>query len=95
MWDVINNVIQIFNEAVVIVCIWLMFLFTEYVPEPLVRYEFGENLMYFIGVDVGLNILILFKVIGSKIFKACRGFFLRRKAKQMENLRVENKKLLS
>ena len=34
MYDKVNNAIQIINEAVVLVCVWLMFLFTEYVGDP-------------------------------------------------------------
>ena len=34
MMDRLNNAVQIFNEIVVIVCIWLCIHFTEYVPDP-------------------------------------------------------------
>ena len=37
MVDRTNNLIQIFNEAVILLCIWSMYLFTDYVGDPNLR----------------------------------------------------------
>ena len=41
MVDGINNVIQVFNESVVLICIQSMFLFTNYVGDSQTRYDMG------------------------------------------------------
>ena len=83
MVGVINNGIQILNEIVVLVAIWLMFHFTMFVEDAQTRYDLGWRFLYFIGADVALNVLFLFYFVGSKIYKACKRKFMARKARQL------------
>ena len=63
MKDAINNFIQIFNEVVVLLCTWLLFLFTNYVPDPVLRYDYGRKYTYLIGFNFGVNLLVLVSVL--------------------------------
>lgn len=49
MKGVMNNFIEVVNEASVLASIMYMFVFTDYVPDPVVRYAFGYNFLYFVG----------------------------------------------
>ena len=63
------------------VAVWSMLLFTEYVPEPVQRYEFAFPWLYMLAVDVALNVLVLIFVLVRKIYTAIRNAFKKRKAK--------------
>lgn len=89
MADRANNFIQVFNESVVLVSEWLMFHFTDYVEDPLKRYELGWYFLYFVAVNVIFNVLILFYVLGNKIFVAARRWYLKRKARKLAELRIQ------
>ena len=82
MNDRLSNWIQITNEIVVLVSVWLMFHFTEYVNDPATRYLLAFNFLYFVASDIILNILVLIFTILKKIYSACRSFFVNRRAKK-------------
>ena len=63
MIDGLNNTLQVVNELVVLVSIWLMFWFTLYVPEPERRYDLAWYFLYIIGVDIAVNVLTLLYTI--------------------------------
>lgn len=88
MTDRVNNGIQVINEAFVLASVWLMFHYTEYVGEPETRYDLGYYFMYFIAVDIALNVLLLLFNILKKIFLAIRNAFFRSKAKSMQQKKV-------
>ena len=92
MTDRLNNFIQIFNEAVVLVCIWLMFTFTLFVDDAETRYELAWYFLIFVGVDIAVNVLIFLFIIVKKIYSACSRCCLKRKAKKLAKLRVDRKK---
>ena len=74
----INNFIQIFNEVVVTLAIVTIFLFTDYVEDPELRYEFGKYFIDIFFLNLIINLLVL---ITSFVL------FLRRKLKQYWLLR--------
>ena len=55
----INNIIQIFNEVVVTLAIITLFLFTDYVADPLLRYEFGKYFIAIFFLNILINLLFL------------------------------------
>ena len=85
MTETVYNLIQVLNEAVVLVCLWLMFHFTEFVPDPTIRYELGWGFLYFVAGNTGFNLLVLIYIIGKKIYQACRNLYLTKKAKHLAN----------
>jgi len=54
-----HNVLAIFNECVLLVCSYLLLLYTEYVPSPELRYYFGDYLLYVLYINFGFNIAVL------------------------------------
>ena len=79
MKDLLNNWIQIFNEIIILICTWSLFLFTNYVPDPVLRYEFGQYFLYFIGFNLAVNILVFMWTILSSLIKWCRQKYGRNK----------------
>ena len=63
MNDKINNFIQIFNEFVVLTAIQLLFLFTDYVQDPEMRYDLGYYYLYMVAGNVIINLIILITLI--------------------------------
>ena len=55
----ILDFLAIFNEVVLLFASYLLFLYTEYVPSPELRYKFGNIMMYLLYFNFGLNILLL------------------------------------
>ena len=92
MVDTWNNLIQIVNELVVLICIVSMFQFSNYVPRAEDRYDLAYNFLYVVAVDIVLNIVFLIFTIVKKIFLACRGFLTRRKAKKSLDMNVLDQK---
>ena len=88
MNDRLSNWIQITNEIVVLVSVWLMFHFTEYVTDPATRYMLAFNFLYFVASDIVLNICVLIFTIIKKIFQACRSFFANRRAKKDMEVKI-------
>ena len=63
MKNTVNNAIHIFNELVILSCTWYLFLFTNYVPDPILRYDLAVYFLYVIGVNMGVNIFLLIVII--------------------------------
>ena len=73
-----NNFIQIFNEIVVCSCIVSLVVFTDFIPDPVVRYDYGYTLLYTVAGCMGVNVLILIFMIMWGIFTGIQKF-LRKK----------------
>lgn len=70
MKGVMNNFIEVVNEASVLASIMYMFVFTDYVPDPVVRYAFGYNFLYFVGGVIALNLLtFIFTIVNAIVLK--------------------------
>lgn len=82
MVNVWSNMIQIVNEVVVLTCVWMMFLFSNYVPKAESRYDLAYFFLYVVAADVVLNVLYLIYTIVQKIYLTCRNVFTRRRAKK-------------
>ena len=49
----------IFNEFILCFCCYMMILYTDYVPKPEMRYEFGKMFLVILYIDLALNIFLL------------------------------------
>ena len=78
MVDGTNNFIQVFNEVIILVCTWYLFLFTEYVPNPVDRHLFGQGFIYLIGFNCTINILLLIFLLCKSIKAAIKTKFAKR-----------------
>ena len=67
MIDKANNFIQIFNEVIVLVSLWMMFRFTYFVADAYTRYDLAWQFLYLLIFNVAINVLFLIVVIIKKI----------------------------
>ena len=63
MIDRTNNFIHIFNETIILLCIWMLFLFTDYTAEAERRHTYGTYFLYVIALNFAVNFLVLLWVI--------------------------------
>ena len=84
------NGIEIFNEIIIIVCIWLLFQQTEYVGDVKTRYELAQNMLYFVACVIATNVLFIAYFALKKIYEAVRLRLMRKKARKWRALRVIN-----
>ena len=80
---------QICNEVFVLVCVWLMFLFSNYVPNAETRYDLAYLFLYFVATNMVLNVLYLVFTIVRKIYYASRNYFTRRQAKKDRAMNIQ------
>lgn len=59
-----DRVLEYFNECCILFCCYVFFLFTDFVPSPLVRRDMGNYLLFVTGLNVSVNLfIILYKTI--------------------------------
>lgn len=74
----LNNAIEIFNDIIMLTCIYLCFLFSDFVPEPQMRYHIGKVFNFWVLSSIACNLLIYiysvlanFKLLIRKIKDKC------------------------
>ena len=92
MTDNFNNRLQIFNEIVVLICIWLLFHSTQFVESPEQRYDLGWYFLYFVAFNVGVNILFVIYITIKKIYQKIRICCFKRQAKNQKDIVIAPKK---
>ena len=99
MVDGPNNFIQIFNEVVICLVVISMVAFTNFIPNPVHRYNNGYYLLYFVGGSVCVNMAILLVNIVRLISKAYRNWMykkaLTKHIAKTEELQLQLKKKLA
>ena len=81
--------LAIFNEAVLCFSCYMMILYTDLVPEPEVRYLYGNMFLYVLYIDMGLNLLLLGYEIAKVLFRNVKRRFLHRKFRLERQQKVE------
>lgn len=64
--------LAVFNEMILCISVYILLLYTDYVPEPEMRYMFGEVLLYLLYIDFGVNLLLLSYEILRLTCRSCR-----------------------
>ena len=82
MVDRLNNFIQILNELIVVQCTVWLFLFTRYVTDPVVQYQFGEIYIYIIAGNIAVNFIFLVLSLLLIIYRGIRRTYIRSKNKR-------------
>ena len=78
MMDRVNNLIVIVNELVVMVSLYLVLLFSDFVPDLKDRFTFGYLYIVFFLTATAFNVILFIIVSVADIKK----FLSRRKAKK-------------
>jgi len=81
--------LAIFNEAVLLICAYMLLVYTEYVPSPEMRYEFGNYFLYMLFFNFGLNILLLFNEILRMVRRECKKRRHHKKIRRDRKLKVQ------
>lgn len=85
--------LAVFNEAILCVSCYLMFLFTDYVPMPEDRYQFGYLFLYVLYINLGINLLLLGFEISRMVHKNLKRYFLHRKLKKDKTEKAKLKEI--
>ena len=72
-------------------CIISLVIFTDFIPSPVDRYEYGYYLLYFVATACAINIMLLIITIVVAIYLAIRKFLRKRKYKEHMKI-VEEKR---
>ena len=56
----------------------MLFLFTDYVEDPVERYNLAYIYLVIIGVNVVINLVILIVIILRSLYRAIRNWYIRR-----------------
>ena len=72
MTDTVNNVLQLCNEIFFLVCIHVMLTFTDYTTDPVKRHEIGTGYLYFLAVNVTVNVTLIGYTIIKQVIDYCR-----------------------
>ena len=60
--------LEYFNEASLLVWCYCLFIFTDFVPEPVIRYEAGHVLDTVVGLNLFVNLFILYWTNTRKLY---------------------------
>ena len=74
----LNNLVQVFNEMIILLIIVSLVVFTDFVPDPVVRYDLGHVLLYTVAVTMIVNLIILILGLLYAIYVGVRKFCSRR-----------------
>jgi hypothetical protein len=78
----LQNMLAVFNECVLLISCYLLFLYTDYVPTPEMKYDFGDYLLYVLYIDFGLNFILLIIEIVRIIKMNVKRILLHRKLRK-------------
>ena len=68
----------------------MMFLFTYYVNDAVVRYDMGFYFLYFVAMNITINLAVLLVIIGRKIFVKIKSYFKQRQFKNAMKKKMHN-----
>lgn len=54
--------LEFFNETCILLCGYTYFLFSDFLPDPVLRQTVGNYLLYFTGLNVFVNMFLILKV---------------------------------
>ena len=78
-----------FNEGVLTVCMYLMFIFTDYVGEPETRYYFGYYFLYLFYFNLAINLVLLVYEVTIMVKRECSRYWSHRALRRQRKLKVQ------
>jgi hypothetical protein len=64
-----NRILEFFNEAIILFCCYHTFCFTDFVDDPIMRYNVGFSLIVLTSINVGVNIIVMMHETLKKLFR--------------------------
>lgn len=80
--------LAIFNEAVLCVSLYMMLLYTEYVPDPELRYYYGEYLLNLLYFNVALNLFLLVLEVKRLLARDCKKRISHKKLRKQRKMKI-------
>jgi len=72
-------VIETINEVTVIMIIYHVFCFTEFVPDPKTRHTVGWSLIVTITCNLLINVFLIIKELVSDILQKCKLYQIKKR----------------
>ena len=79
MTDLLGNIVHIINESVVLVCTWLIFQFTLFVPDAQQRYDQAWYFLHLALYNIIFNVLIFIYLITKRLYLALKNWITKRR----------------
>lgn len=73
------NALTIFNETILVVIGYQMYLFTDYVTEPEMRFKLGNVLLGFVYFDIAINLVVLVVESSGRTMRWVKGYYILKK----------------
>ena len=81
------------SGVAVLVCIWLMFHFTLFVPDPQTRYDLAWYFLFLVAAIFLLNVVHLLLFITFKVIGGIKTYITKRNAKIMMKQRIHKRQM--
>ena len=78
-----HNRMDLFNETMTLLSTYGLFIFTEFVPDPSARYQFGWNIIF---ITLGILAFNIFVLLITSIADSCRNYKIRKSKKQYQKI---------
>jgi hypothetical protein len=66
------NRLETFNEASILVMCWVCFSFTDFNPEPDIKFKCGWIFLIVVGIAVLINMAVMGKGVIMKLYRKCK-----------------------
>lgn len=90
-----DRILEYFNECCILFCCYVYFLFTDFVPDPLLRKDIGNFLLFFTALNVVINLFLILKRTMSEGYRTAkieRNKKARKKEQRLKQLEALAKK---
>jgi signal transduction histidine kinase len=86
------NFVQMLNECFLLLSVYMMFLFCDFVPDEATRYRFGWYFVYLVFIIFGANMLIIGGHMLMDICEMSRRYWTKRTLKRKIMHALEEKR---
>jgi hypothetical protein len=67
-----KTILEFFNEAIILICCYHMFCFTDFVDNPTIRFNIGYSLITFTTLNLGINVFVMIIETFKNLFRKCK-----------------------
>jgi hypothetical protein len=82
------NTMEVINECFIIMAAYHLFLFTEFVPDPIIQYKFGWSIILVTIINIVINMGVMIGTSIRRIKLSCQ--LLKLKLESMELIKTKD-----
>lgn len=75
--------LEFFNEASILLCVYHLYLFTDFVDNPIIRYKVGYSFIGCTCANIMVNVFVLMKVTVESLFFSCKRSIYKRRNRNL------------